>query len=53
MTKSRETSQDERLEIAKECLENRKNYGEAAQKYVVSYQQVYTWVKRFSELVNF
>lgn len=50
MTKSRETSQDERLEIAKECLENRKNYGEAAQKYVVSYQQVYTWVKRFSEL---
>ena len=31
MTKSRKTSQDERLEIAKECLENGKNYGEAAQ----------------------
>lgn len=50
MTKSRKTSQDERLEIAKECLENGKNYGETAQKYAVSYQQVYTWVKRFSEL---
>lgn len=32
------------------CLENGKNYGEIAQKYNVSYQQVYTWVKKFSQL---
>ena len=50
MTKPRKTSQDERLKIAKECLENGKNYEETAQKYDVSYQQVYTWVKKFSEL---
>lgn len=50
MTKPRKTSQDERLKIARECLENGKNYGETAQKYDVSYQQVYTWVKKFSEL---
>jgi len=50
MTKSRKTSKEERLEIARECLEDGKNYGKAAQKYNVSYQQVYTWVKKFSEL---
>ena len=50
MTKSRKTSREERRKIAKECLENGKNYGETAQKYNVSYQQVYTWVKKFSEL---
>ena len=50
MTKPRKTSQEERLKIAKECLENGKNYVETAQKYNVSYQQVYTWVKKFSEL---
>ena len=50
MTKSRKTSQEERLKLAKECLENGKNYRETAQKYDVSYQQVYAWVKKFSEL---
>ena len=50
MTKSRKTSQEERQKIAKECLENGKNYREIAQRYNVSYQQVYTWVKKFSEL---
>ena len=49
MTKSRKTSQEERQKIAKECLENGKNYEETAQKYDVSYQQVYTWVKKFSQ----
>ena len=50
MTKPRKTSQEERVKIAKECLENGKNYGETARKYDVSYQQVYTWEKKFSEL---
>lgn len=50
MTKSRKTSQEERQKIVKECLENGKNYREIAQKYNVSYQQVYTWVKKFSQL---
>ena len=50
MKKARKTTQSERIEIAKACLENGCNYGEAAIQYNVSYQQVYTWVKKFREL---
>lgn len=50
MKKTRKTTQEERIEIAKDCITNGKNYGETALKYQVSYQQVYTWVKKFSEL---
>ena len=50
MKQGRETTQEERIAIAKECLENGSNYGETAIKYNVSYQQVYTWVKKFTEL---
>ena len=50
MKKARKTTQAERIEIAKACLENGCNYGEAAIQYNVSYQQVYTWVKKFREL---
>ena len=47
MKTGRKASQEERIQIAKDCLENGSNYGETAQKYNVSYQQVYTWVKKF------
>ena len=50
MKQGRETTQEERISIAKDCLENGSNYGETAIKYNVSYQQVYTWVKKFREL---
>lgn len=50
MKQGRETTQEERIIIAKHCLEISNNYGETAIKYNVSYQQVYTWVKKFSEL---
>ncbi len=50
MKKARSTTQEERLQIAKECLENGRNYGEMALKYNVSYQQVRTWTLRFEEL---
>ncbi len=50
MSTSRKTTQAERIEIAKSCLENGSNYGETALRYDVSYQQVYTWVKKFKEL---
>lgn len=49
MSTSRKTTQTERIEIAKSCLENGSNYGETALQYDVSYQQVYTWVKKFKE----
>ncbi len=39
MTKGRETTQAERIAIAKACIDNGKNYGEVAIQYNVSYQQ--------------
>ncbi len=50
MTASRKTTKEERVQIAKECLENGCNFGETAIKHNVSYQQVYSWVQRFKEL---
>ena len=49
MKNTRKTTQEERVRIAKECIEKGYNYGETAIKYQVSYQQVYTWVKKFTE----
>ena len=50
MKQGRETTLEERVAIAKECLAAGKNYGEMALKYKVSYQQVRTWTLRFEEL---
>ena len=50
MTTPRKTTKEERIQIVKECLEHGSSYGETAIKYKVSYQQVYSWVKRFKEL---
>lgn len=50
MKQSRTTTQEERIQIAKECIASGKNYGEIAQKYQVSYQQVRAWTLRFEEL---
>ena len=50
MRKARSTTQEERLQIVRECLESGKNYGEMALKHNVSYQQVRTWTLKFEEL---
>ena len=50
MKKTRKTSYEERIQIAKECIESGNNYGAIALKYDVSYQQVRTWAKRYAEL---
>ena len=50
MKQARSTTQEERLQIVKDCLESGKNYGEMALKYNVSYQQVRTWTLKFEEL---
>lgn len=49
MTTGRKTTQEERITIAKECLENECNYEAISRKYNVSYDQVYSWVKKFKE----
>ena len=50
MKKARSTTQEERIQIARECIACGKNYGELALKYQVSYQQVRTWTLRYEEL---
>lgn len=50
MKKAQKVTYEERIAIVKECLENGSNYSETAIKYNVSYQQAYTWVKKFTEL---
>ena len=47
MTKGRNTSFKERNEIVKYCIEQQNNYAETAQKYQVSYQQVYSWTTKY------
>lgn len=47
MTNSRKTTFDERVEIVKYCIEHQYNYTETAQKYQVSYQQVYSWTSKY------
>ncbi|WP_427107815.1 IS3 family transposase [Lysinibacillus xylanilyticus] len=49
MIKRRKTTVEERIEIAKACLANGKNYQETAAEYDVSYQQVYQWVRKLEQ----
>ena len=47
MTKGRPTTYDERMEIVKFCIEHQHNYAQTAQKFQVSYQQVYSWTNKY------
>ena len=49
MTKGRETTQAERIAVAKACISNGKNYGEVALAYNVSYQQARSWTLKYIE----
>lgn len=50
MKQGRYTTQEERIQIVRDCIASGKNYGEMALKYNVSYQQVRTWTLHFEEL---
>lgn len=47
MTKGRLTTLDERIEIVSYCIANGKDYGATIEKYGVSYQQIYSWVRKY------
>lgn len=47
MTKGRKTTYEERIEIVAFCVANNDIYQLTADKYQVSYQQVYTWTQRY------
>lgn len=50
MKSTHKATKEERVQIAKECLESGNNYGEIAKKYGVSYQQARTWTLKYKEL---
>lgn len=47
MKKGRKTTLEERIEIVAFCIANGKDYGLAAEKYGISYQQIYSWVRKY------
>lgn len=49
MTKARKTTLDERTEAVKYCISNDKNYALTMEKYNVSYQQIYLWVRKYEQ----
>ena len=50
MKKTRKTSQEERIQIVKACMERGFDYGATALEYKVRYHQVYTCVQKYKEL---
>ena len=50
MTKSRKVTVDERIEIAKYCIEHDFDYKTTAKVYETSYANVFNWVKKYREL---
>ena len=50
MSKARNTTYEERLEIVQDCLVNDRNYRTTALKYHCSYQQIRNWVLRYEKM---
>ncbi|MBY7142478.1 transposase [Virgibacillus sp. NKC19-3] len=49
MSGGRKTTFKERIEIVQYAIANDSNYHQAAEKYKVSYQQVYNWVRKYQK----
>ncbi|MGL5713914.1 MAG: helix-turn-helix domain-containing protein [Paraclostridium sp.] len=49
MIKGRKTTLDERVEIVGFCIANNFDYYLTSNKYKVSYQQIYNWVKKYKK----
>lgn len=49
MTEGRRTTYEERVEIVSYCIEHGNNYAATIEKYDISYQQIYAWVRKYQE----
>lgn len=49
MAIGRKTTYEERVKIVSFCVENNNDYQLAADKYQVSYQQVYSWIVKYKQ----
>lgn len=49
MAKGHKTTLEDRIEITSYCIANSKDYGKVIERYSVSYQQIYGWVRKYEE----
>lgn len=49
MTKGRKVTFDEKLEAVQYCIANNNNYYDTMDRYKVSYQQIYSWVQKYTK----
>ena len=49
MTKGKNTTYEERVEIVSYCIGQGNDYAATIEKYGVSYQQIYGWVRKYNE----
>ena len=49
MTKGRKVTFDEKVEIVQYCIANGRDYTVAMEKYQISYQQIYSWLRKYDE----
>ena len=47
MTKGRKTTQQERVKIVAFCIEHGRDYPLTIKEYGISYQQIYSWVRKY------
>ena len=50
MATVRKTTLEERIEIVSYCIGNNKDYGRVMERYGVSYQQIYGWVRKYEQV---
>ena len=49
MTSGRKTTLEERVEIVEFCISSGKNYKTTIEKYNISYQQIYGWIRKYEK----
>lgn len=49
MTKGRKVTFDEKVNIVKYCIAHNRNYYDTMDKFKVSYQQIYSWTRKYDE----
>lgn len=47
MTKGRKVTFDEKVEIARYCIAHGRDYQSTIRKYNISYQQIYSWLRKY------
>ena len=49
--RSPKLSKDKKMAIAKECIENVRNYKETCVKYGIKYSNLYSWVSKYQDKI--